>query len=94
LFILTIIRKLSHSAAEGIKELTLEIRDWRNEEKNEKILTWLSPLSFKDRQREILSKHCPDTGNWFKESDQFQNWTMGALDTPRGLWCYGKSEFW
>jgi hypothetical protein len=85
--------KITGSTVEALAGLTLQIKDWRRDEEREKALEWLSPLSFEDRQKEILSKHCVGTGNWLLESEGFKAWCDGATDAPRGLWCHGKSEW-
>jgi hypothetical protein len=51
------------------------------------ILSWLSPLSFEDRQAELSAKRIPNTGKWFLETTQFQSWLQGSRGST--LWCYG-----
>ncbi|KAL8672717.1 MAG: hypothetical protein Q9168_002842 [Polycauliona sp. 1 TL-2023] len=56
----------------------------RNE--RERIISWLSPLKFWQKQNDVLSDAHPGTGQWFLESAQFERW----LDTgSKNLWCYG-----
>ena len=43
-------------------------------------------MQFWQKQDNVFSDHHPGTGQWFLESDQFQNW----LDSnPTNLWCHG-----
>ena len=60
---------------------------------NESILTWLSQLSFEDKQKDVLSKHHPETGRWFLELDEFQKWRDGDPDTSPILWCPGMRTY-
>ncbi|GKT62214.1 ankyrin repeat-containing protein [Colletotrichum tofieldiae] len=49
-----------------------------------KLLQWLSPLSFTQKQEEILSSADPNT--WVLGSEEFKRWHEGNV---RSLWCYG-----
>ncbi|KAM3084408.1 hypothetical protein ACMFMG_001486 [Clarireedia jacksonii] len=51
-----------------------------------KVLKWLSSLDCHSKQREILSRRQPGTGEWLFESPEFQNWINGE---ERFLWCSG-----
>jgi len=76
------------------KEARKEQQGWHRAETNQKILTWLSQLSFEDKQEDILSKHHPGTGKWLLDMDEFQKWRDGNLDVPSILWCPGIREYW
>lgn len=52
-----------------------------------KILDWLSPLSFKDKQADVFSKRRPGTGSWFLDTDKFQSWSQGEKGST--LLCPG-----
>ena len=58
-------------------------------EENRKILSWLSQLSFEDKQKYILSKRHPGSVEWFLKSDKFLKWREGSDTTPLVLWCPG-----
>lgn len=58
----------------------------RRDEEFEKILSWLSPVSFQDKQADVLQSVQPGTGKWFLESDKFRNWLSGDASL---LWCPG-----
>ncbi|KAI9683378.1 MAG: hypothetical protein M1829_005450 [Trizodia sp. TS-e1964] len=38
------------------------------------ICEWLSPLNFPLQQNDLFSRHQPQTGQWFIDSDQFKEW--------------------
>ncbi|KAI5839056.1 ankyrin repeat-containing domain protein [Morchella snyderi] len=51
------------------------------------ILTWLSTHSPEDDHERIYSKRHGNTGKWFLESTEVQEWLEGLESTL--LWCYG-----
>jgi hypothetical protein len=75
-----------------VKAIRNEQTKWRTEEQNRKILTWLSPQDFSERQKAILERRHLDTGKWFLEQTEFISWQNGAKDCNAGLWCLGHSE--
>jgi len=72
-----------------IKKAREEQQEWHKTEENQKILSWLSHLSFEDKQKDIFSKHHPGTGEWFLNKDEFKEWRDSGLDEPSILWCPG-----
>ena len=66
-----------------------EQQEWHNARENQAILTWISNLSFKEKQTDILSKRHPGTGQWLLERESFQDWRNGVHDRPSALWCPG-----
>jgi hypothetical protein len=50
------------------------------------ISDWLSPLNFKAKQMDIISKRAEGTGQWLLESTEFKVWLDGTSET---LWCPG-----
>lgn len=76
-----------------IRDLKAMQQKWQSEEKNEKILTWLSPLDFAERQSAILSTRHSNSGSWFLELDDFKSWQNNVAGTPLGLWCHGGSMY-
>ncbi len=46
----------------------------------------LSPLNFKSVQAEKLSQRVGDTGRWFLECQQIQEWIHGSAESAC-LWC-------
>jgi hypothetical protein len=49
-----------------------------------KIMNWLSPLNFRQKQQAITG--CPKTGGWFLKSREFEEWESGREPT---LLCHG-----
>jgi hypothetical protein len=76
-----------------IKGLHAEQRDanaaslqWRQEEKAQKILRWLSPTDYGTQQSDFFNRRQEGTGRWFLESAEFQEWHDNAGKT---LYCQG-----
>ena len=70
-------------------EARREQQKWHNDKENQQILTWISNLSFDEKQTDILSKRHPGTGQWLLNQERFQNWRNGVRDEPSLLWCPG-----
>ncbi|MCJ1436452.1 hypothetical protein MMC27_005831 [Xylographa pallens] len=77
----------------AVGTLTLkEVRAWREEESNKKILCWLSPLDFAARHQDISSKRQPETLRWVLASAEYRTWSRSdvpLMNENRVLWCYG-----
>ncbi|KAL8787605.1 MAG: hypothetical protein Q9195_007693 [Heterodermia aff. obscurata] len=56
------------------------------DERNQKILTWLSPITFGARQQDIIRARTENTGIWLLESTKFHSWKSGS---NKVLWCHG-----
>ena len=56
------------------------------ESERRKILDWFSPLNFFKTQQDVFKKRQEDTGLWFIESPQFQDWRTGPTEI---LCCVG-----
>ena len=52
----------------------------------EKIIAWLSPVDFWQKQDDVFSDAHSGTGQWFLDLQQFQRWLSGD---PRDMWCHG-----
>jgi hypothetical protein len=52
----------------------------------ERIANWLSPTNFAAQQVDIISRRVNQTGQWFLESDKFNDWLHGKNTT---LFCPG-----
>ncbi|KAL8792011.1 MAG: hypothetical protein Q9195_005352 [Heterodermia aff. obscurata] len=50
------------------------------------VLTWLSPLNFKAKHHDVLSKHHPGTGQWLFDTPEFISWRNGD---SKAMWCTG-----
>lgn len=55
----------------------------------QKIMVWISPLSFGERHVSVLESVQPGSGKWFLEHSAFVQWVEGRIDR---LWCPGIRE--
>ncbi|KAK0451232.1 uncharacterized protein EV420DRAFT_1621879 [Desarmillaria tabescens] len=53
-----------------------------------RVAAWFSPLNFKSVQAEKLNQRVGDTGRWFLECQQIQEWIHGSAESAC-LWCPG-----
>lgn len=58
-------------------------------EEAEKIVRWISPLSFHATHASILESVEPGTGTWLPNHETFRNWVRSGIDA---LWCPGIRE--
>lgn len=56
-----------------------------------KILEWLSPVDFRARQNDALSRRSGETGKWFLERSEFIDWVSGSTNI---LWCPGMRKLY
>lgn len=47
----------------------------------------MSNIAHHDKHNDTLRRRHEDTGNWFLELDEFQDWLKN--DTKSVLWCHG-----
>lgn len=80
---------LGVSTHREIREARREQKAWHNAKENQEILTWISKLSFEDKQRDILSKRHPGTGQWLLDQDTYKVWRDNDHGEPSVLWCPG-----
>jgi hypothetical protein len=57
----------------------------------EKLIEWMSPLNFFERQLDIFSNWQPGTGDWLLSDTKFKEWEC-ATGTA-ALWCRGMRGF-
>ncbi|KAJ7487066.1 ankyrin repeat domain-containing protein [Mycena latifolia] len=57
-----------------------------NTERQQKILDWMSPLNFLQRQADVFGALQPGTGEWFLSNAVFQEWESGS---GKVLFCPG-----
>lgn len=55
----------------------------------QKIILWISALSFQERHTSVLESVQPGSGTWFLEHNAFVKWLEGDIDR---LWCPGIRE--
>ncbi|KAJ9241205.1 hypothetical protein DTO166G5_1367 [Paecilomyces variotii] len=76
-----VISTLGH-VDEGVQKL----RETINNTYRQKVLNWLSPIDHDSEQSDFFALRQENTGQWFLESDWFQNWLNGQSKT---LLCQG-----
>lgn len=90
----TVREEQQHLAAESLQEVKdgrQEHQEWRQSDEQDKILEWLSPLEFTEKQRDISSKRHPGTGRWLLQSSEFETWSRRGGRSDNILWCPGEA---
>ena len=82
--------EISKDAADEVHVFREEFQAWRTEERNLKILRWVSLLDFDSRQKDLLARRHSGAGDWLFNKSEFQDWLKDGAQTPAGLWCYGR----
>lgn len=57
---------------------------------NEQLLQFLAPPDVSATHLTFRKEHTPDTGNWFVNSEEFQNWLTGP---EKFMWLFGLREY-
>ncbi|KAK4150139.1 hypothetical protein C8A00DRAFT_37273 [Chaetomidium leptoderma] len=78
--------KLSRVKLDGIHRHVESARTRSMDKEAEKIVLWVSPLSYRLRHIDVLETAQPGTGTWFLDHYDFKRWTKGEVDV---LWCPG-----
>ncbi|KAJ7444200.1 hypothetical protein FB451DRAFT_77212 [Mycena latifolia] len=68
------------------KETILEAQFTTEAEKQQKILDWMSPLNFFQRQADVFGALQSGTGEWLLGNAMFQEWESGS---GKVLFCHG-----
>ncbi|KAJ7108280.1 ankyrin repeat-containing domain protein [Mycena epipterygia] len=76
---------------EGIKSLlhmwvTVHLSENYDRAEHKRILNWITPLNFFQRQVDIFSTWQAGTGEWLLSDAQFKDWESGS---EKVLWCRG-----
>lgn len=73
----------------GIQQLQSSsvVKMQQSRELNHKILKWLSPLDFRQRQQDVLSFRSPGTVNWLLEDNSYISWVAAGKNET--LWLHG-----
>ncbi|KAJ7444177.1 ankyrin repeat domain-containing protein [Mycena latifolia] len=74
------------SNQDSILNTVQEQKDTIDAEKRQKILDWMSPLNFLQRQADVYGTLQPGTGEWLLGEAQFQDWESGP---GKVLFCHG-----
>ncbi len=76
---------------QNIERIALESRQQESrglkERKKQEVLRWLSPLDFRPKQLDILSRRTPSTGEWLLVEENFKSWVEGS--GPSCFFCSG-----
>jgi len=78
--------KLSNLKLDDLKDKANAFEDRARNEEASKIISWISPISFRAKHDDILDSTEPGTGTWLLEHGTFQSWIRGDIDK---LWCPG-----
>jgi hypothetical protein len=78
--------KLSNSKLDDISHQVNKLSFQSEDEETEKILSWISALSFRARQADVREGVQPGTCLWFLQHDKFRTWVNG---NSRTIWCPG-----
>ncbi|KAF7347221.1 Ankyrin repeat-containing protein [Mycena venus] len=70
----------------SVKDAARDQKQHHDAAKREKIIEWMSPLNFFQRQADIFSTLQPGTGEWLLADSRFQDWLSGF---GKILWCRG-----
>ena len=76
---------------QNIERIALESLERKSqvskEQQKKEVLKWLSPLNFRPKQLDTLSRRTPSTGEWFLIEKNFMSWIEGS--GPSCLFCSG-----
>jgi len=63
----------------------------KKKERKHDVLEWIWEGSFdsEEKHKLLVESYIPETGKWFLESTQLQDWTQMVEDTPSMLICSG-----
>ncbi|KAH7198957.1 uncharacterized protein B0J16DRAFT_360560 [Fusarium flagelliforme] len=78
--------KLSNLKLDDLKDKADDFEARTRDEEALKVMSWISPLSFRAKHQDVLDSTEPGTGSWLLEHGNFQSWIEGDIDK---LWCPG-----
>lgn len=81
---------LVHENVSIIKTNVQDISSKLSNDRDLKILKWLSKMTSQEKQRGVLSQHQEGTGDFLLKSQKFMDWLSGK---DRILWCIGPREY-
>lgn len=82
----TIAQQITLAVTEQIQHDSATARQILDDQEEQRIRNWLSPLNFVAQQKSIYESHCPGTGARFLRSKQFDAWKRSSKSI---LWCTG-----
>ncbi|KAJ7879750.1 hypothetical protein B0H14DRAFT_2566600 [Mycena olivaceomarginata] len=74
------------TAVNSASDVVREQQEYNAEMRRSKIIDWLSPLNFFQRQADILKTWQPGTGDWLFADHKFKDWESSSGGI---LWCRG-----
>ncbi|KAL2186498.1 Pkinase-domain-containing protein [Thermothelomyces heterothallicus CBS 203.75] len=78
--------KLSHLKLDNIQRQVETATSRSLDNEAEKVILWISPLSYRARHLDVLNTARPGTGTWFLHHPVLNKWVNGELNV---LWCPG-----
>lgn len=82
--------KLSNQKLDEVNKKFDDSAARQHSEETQKIISWVSPLSFHATHYSILESGQTGTGAWFLEHQTYRKWANGRTDM---LWCPGIRKF-
>lgn len=82
----TITQQITLAVTEQIQHDSATARQILDDQEEQRIRNWLSPLNFVAQQKAVYESHCPGTGARFLQSKQFDTWKRSPKSI---LWCRG-----
>jgi Cdc6-like AAA superfamily ATPase len=82
----TIAQQITLAATKQIQHDSATARRILDDQEEQRIRNWLSPLNFVAQQKAVYGSHCPGTGARFLQSKQFDTWRRSSKSI---LWCRG-----
>lgn len=70
----------------GVNVVVNELLHGQHAQEHKKILNWLTPIDYAPQQADYISMRQPETGQWFLDSAEYQNWLRNDKQT---LFCPG-----
>jgi hypothetical protein len=77
---------MTHETLGMIGERLGDLDTARRDEETEKILLWISPISFRSKQADMIEGVQAGTGRWLLQDKVFLGWVRGDVNT---LWSPG-----
>ena len=82
----TIAQQITLAVTEHIQLDSAAARQILDDQQEQRIKDWLSPLNFVAQQKAIYESHCSGTGTRFLQSRQFDAWKKSPTSI---IWCVG-----
>ncbi|KAF3203746.1 hypothetical protein TWF679_010099 [Orbilia oligospora] len=90
-FLKALVNQILLSVYDTVSAIDVNVKAVRaelNDEKDLKILNWLTPINYGPQQSDYLAKRQNGSGQWFLDSPEFKNW-LENVDDKKTLFCPG-----